>query len=65
MDKPRTEFKYDGEIYIRPCGRGIILVDVTHEPFDSLEDCLPAGEYCAEIRIRKIKKKTDESCQKF
>lgn len=44
-------FAYQGIIYVRPCGRGVILVDDKRQrQFD--DDVLPEGFYVAEIAVR-------------
>jgi hypothetical protein len=47
-----TPFEYDGWVYVRPVGRGIVLLDVDGEPY--LED-LPHGRYRARIRLDPLK----------
>ena len=42
-------FRFTGEIYNRPCGRGIWI----GENFDHLDEQIPEGEYEAEIVIRR------------
>lgn len=42
---------YEGSIYIRPCGRGIVLTGLQGEP--ELEDIMRDGDYEAKIIIKK------------
>lgn len=48
----KVEFKYSGRIYVRPVGRGVVLLDL-HEPLDEpqIEDVLDEGYYAAEIIV--------------
>lgn len=48
MDKNNLEFLYVGGVYVRPCGRGIVLDDSDNI---DLSDVFQEGQYAAEIHI--------------
>ena len=54
MTKDADLFYYCGKIYVRPCGRGVVLED--HPDQEHLDDVLGEGYYQAEIKIAAIEK---------
>lgn len=43
---------YEGRIYVRPMGRGVVMIDRAGMPH--LDDVLPEGYYCAKIHVSAI-----------
>ena len=46
-------FFYTGAAYVRPCSRGVCLVELPDKPH--LEDVLPEGDCTVDIVVRRVK----------
>jgi len=57
-DNDTEVFRYAGNVYVKPVGRGIVLDEEEGEPF--LETAIPPGSYEAVIVLRR-REPTDES----
>lgn len=47
-------FKYDGRVYVRPVGRGVVMLDSIRERELYVEDCVPDGYYRLRLTFESL-----------